>query len=58
MLNESLNRFKVDSTRFQHFFMLNDLFKRIEHLFQQTVECMLKQTLKPLKRALTRKTLT
>ena len=32
--------------------MLDDLFKRIEHLVQQSVECMLKQLLKPLKRAL------
>ena len=54
MLNESLNRFKLDSTRFQQtstFFtfstMLDDLFKRTEHLVQQSVECMLKQMLKP-----------
>ena len=60
MLNEILNRFKLDSTRFQQtsiFFtfstMLDDLFKRTEHLVQQSVECMLKQMLKPLKRTFT-----
>ena len=56
MFNESLNRFKLDSTRFQHFFtfstMLDDLFKRTEHLIQQSVECKLKQILKPFKQAL------
>ena len=48
MLNESLNQFK-------HFFtlstMLNDLFKRPRHLVQQSVKRMLKQMLKPFKRA-------
>ena len=60
MLNESLNRFKLDSTHFQQtstFFtlstMLDDLFKRTEHLVQQSVECMLKQMLKPFKRTFT-----
>ena len=57
MLNESLNRFKIDSTRFQHFFtlstMLNDLFKRPQHLVQRSVGRMLTyQLLKPFKRAL------
>ena len=56
MSNGSLNRFKLDSVRFQHFFtlstMLDDLFKRTEHLVQQSVECMLKEMLKPFKRAL------
>ena len=33
--------------------MLDDLFKRTEHLFQQSVECKLKQMLKPFKRAFT-----
>ena len=57
MLNESLNQFKFDSTRFQQAFniffsftlstMLNDLFKRPRHLVQQSVERMLKQMLKP-----------
>ena len=32
--------------------MLDDLFKRTKHLVQQSVECMLKQTLKPFKQAL------
>ena len=32
--------------------MLNDLFKRTEYLVQQSVECKLKQMLKPFKRAL------
>ena len=31
--------------------MLNDLFKRPRHLVQQSVERMLKQMLKPFKRA-------
>ena len=59
MLNESLNQFKFDSTHFQQAFniflalstMLDDLFKCLRHLVQQSVECMLKQTLKPFKRA-------
>ena len=59
MLNESLNRFKCDSTpsfnKLSTFFtlsaMLNDLFKRTGHLVQQSVECMFKRTLKPFKRA-------
>ena len=33
--------------------MLDDLFKRTEHLVQQSVECKLMQVLKPFKRALT-----
>ena len=33
--------------------MLDDLFKRTEHLVQQSVECMLKQMLKLFKRAFT-----
>ena len=33
--------------------MLDDLFKRTEHLVQQSVECKLKQMLKPFKRAFT-----
>ena len=33
--------------------MLDDLFKRTEHLVQQSVERMLKQILKPFKRAFT-----
>ena len=36
--------------------MLDDLFKRTEHLVQQSVECKLKQMLKPFKRALGGKT--
>ena len=56
MLRESLNLFKLDSTSFQHFLrfqesVLDDLFKRTEHLAQQSVECMLKQLLKRFKRA-------
>ena len=35
--------------------MLNDLFKRTPHLVQQSVERMLKQMLKPFKRARTQK---
>ena len=42
MLNESLNQFKFDSAHFQQAFniffalsLLNDLFKRPRHLFQQ-----------------------
>ena len=56
-LNESLNRFKFQhafnklSTFFTLSTMLNDLFKRPRHLVQQSVECMLKQILKPFKRA-------
>ena len=57
MLNESLNRFKLDSTSFQHFLrfqtMLDELFKRTEHLVQRSGECMLKQMLKPFKRVFT-----
>ena len=33
--------------------MLDDLFKRTEHLVQQSVEYKLKQMLKPFKRAFT-----
>ena len=60
MLNESLNQFKFDSTHFQQAFeiffftlstMLNDLLKRTRHLFNNCVERMLKQMLKPFKRA-------
>ena len=36
MLNESLNRFQFDSTRLQH------LFKRPQHLVQQSVERILR----------------
>ena len=51
MLSESLNRFKLDSTRFQQVFNIfyafnHDLFKCTEHLVQQSAECMLKQMLK------------
>ena len=93
MLNESLNQFKLDSTRFQHAFnklstrfqhafntlstrfqqafntlstrfqhafnklsttfTFSTMFKRTEHLVQQSVECKLKQMLKPFKRVLT-----
>ena len=61
MLNESLNRFKFDSIRFQqpvqHFLrfktMLNHLFKRPNIWFNNCVERMLMQMLKPFKRALT-----
>ena len=62
MLNESLNQFELDWTRFQQAFNifytsnnveLNDLFKRLRNLVQQSVERMLKQTLKPFKRAFT-----
>ena len=56
ILNESLNRFKFDSTRFQQAFniftfstMLDDLFKSTEHLVQQSVECMLKKCRNRLK---------
>ena len=60
MLDESLNQFKFDSTRFRQAFnifftlstMLNDFFKRPRHLVQQIVERMLKQMLKPFKRTL------
>ena len=52
MLNESLNRFKFDSIRFQQAFniftpstMLDDRFKRSQHLVQQSVERMLNQML-------------
>ena len=55
MLNESLNRFKLDSSRFPQAFnifyvstMLDDLFKRTEYLVLQSVECMFKQMLKLL----------
>ena len=50
MLDESLNQFKLDSTltlqtSFQHYFtlltMLNDLFKRLRHLVQQSVSQVL-----------------
>ena len=59
MLNESLNQF--DLTHFQQAFniffarstMLNDLFKRPRYLVQQSVERMLKQMLRPFKRAFT-----
>ena len=58
MLNESLNRFKFDSTRFQQSFnvfplltVLDDLFKYPHHLFQQSVERMLNQMLKPFELA-------
>ena len=56
-LNESLNLFKFDSKRLQHFFapstMLNDMFKRPQHLIQQTVERMrmLNKMLKSFNRA-------
>ena len=68
MLNESLNQFKFDSTLFQQAFniftlstMLNDLFKRPQRprrfqrhsTFSNLVEGMLKQMLKPFKRAQT-----
>ena len=48
MLNESLNRFKLDSTSFQHFLRFQQcwttsVFKRTEHLVQQSVEGMLKK---------------
>ena len=33
--------------------MLDNLFKRTEHLVQQSVEYMLKQVLKPIKQTLT-----
>ena len=49
MLNESLNQFKSDSTRFQQAF--NILFKRPDIWFNNCVERMLKQTLKTSKRA-------
>lgn len=56
MLIERLNRFELGSTRFQQistFFtfstMLDGLFKRTEHLIQQSVECVLKQMLTPFK---------
>lgn len=60
MSYERLNRFKLDSTRFQQAFntftfstMLDDLLKRTEHLVRPSVECMWKQMLKPFKRAFT-----
>ena len=60
ILNESLNQFTRDSTGFQQAFnifyifnKLNDLFKRLRHLVQQSVESMLKQMLKPFKQAFT-----
>ena len=58
IFNESLNQFKLDSTRFQEAFniftlstMLDNLFKCIKQLVQQSVECKLKQMLKPFKQA-------
>ena len=39
------------STFFMVSTMLKDLFKRPQHLVQQSVECILKQMLKPFKRA-------
>ena len=60
MLSESLNRFKLDSTRFQQAFNIFYAFNNVgppvqttEQLVQQSVECMLKQKLKLLKRAFT-----
>ena len=60
MLNESFNHFKFDSTRFQQAFNILYTFNNFErpvktsrHLVQQSVELMLKQMLKPFKRALT-----
>ena len=51
-LNESLNRFKFDSTPKKKLStMLDDLFKRSQHLVQESVEHMLTRMLKPLKRA-------
>ena len=56
MLNESLNlkqhAFNKLSTFFTFSTMLDDLFKRTEHLVQKSVECMLKKMLKLFKRAL------
>ena len=60
MFNESLNRFKFDSTRVQQAFniftlstIFSDLFKPPKHLIQQSVEHMLNQMWKPFKRAFT-----
>ena len=62
MLNESLDQFNFDSTLFQQAFNIfyafnnvqDDLFKRPQHLVQQSVErkLQLKQLLKPFEPAL------
>ena len=57
MLNESLNQFKFDSTRFQQGFILT-FFLRFQQCWLTTcsnvldIERMLKQILKPFKRTL------
>ena len=50
-LNLIQHAFNKLSTTFTFSTMLNDLFKRTEHLVQQSVECKLKQMLKLFKRA-------
>ena len=60
MFNESLNQFKFDSARFQQAFNIFYTFNNVGrplHWVQQSVEPMLKQMLKPFKRALRLKTL-
>ena len=54
MLNESSNQFKFDSTHFQQAFnnVERPRFKRPDIWFNNCVERMLKQMLKPFKRAL------
>ena len=52
-LNLIQHAFNKLSTFFALSTMLDDLFKRTKHLVQQSVECMLKQMLKPFKQALT-----
>ena len=50
MIQKALNTF---STFFTLSTMLNDLYKRSQHLVQRSVERMLSQMLKPFKRAFT-----
>ena len=50
LIQHAFNKF---STFFTFSTMLDDLFKRTKYLVQQSVECKVKQMLKPFKRALT-----
>ena len=55
MLNETLNQFKFDSTHFQQtfniFYAFNNVSNAPDIWFNNCVERMLKQKLKPFKRA-------
>ena len=51
-LNLIQHPFNKLSTFFYASTMLDDLFRRTKHLVQQSVECTLKQLLKPFKRVL------